>query len=134
MYADYKDYTGEFGGSVVPEESWHRVSGFASDWMDAATFGRLYDGIPEKWETQVRRCCCELAETYYSSVILPAMESEGAAPVASETNSTYSISYRSTSEQSASLLHGETAGLEDVLHCIAMKHLGRTGLLYRGVI
>lgn len=136
MYADYSYYTGDFGGSIVPEESWQRAAGAASDWMDAATFGRLTEGIPEEWERQVRRCCCELAESYYSSAILPqlaAADSSTGQLISAETNSTYSVTYRSASEQAASLLHGSDAGLEDVLHSIAMKHLGRTGLLFRGV-
>lgn len=136
MYADYSYYTGDYGGSLVPEDGWTNAAGKASDWMDAATFGRLADGIPAEWETQVRRCCCELAETYYSSVILPqsaAAENGTGQMISTETNNTYSVTYRSASDSVSALLHGSEAGLEDVLHSIVMKHLGRTGLLFRGL-
>lgn len=132
MYADYSYYTSRFGGDLVPEASWERAAGAASDWMDAATFGRLQEGIPSAWETQIRRCCCELAEVYYTDAIAPATDAETGAAVASETNSTYSITYRSTAENAAALLYGAAAGMEDQMLAVVRKHLGRTGLLFRG--
>lgn len=132
MYADYSYYSGTYGGTIVPETNWNAAAGKSSDRMDAATFGRLASGVPAAWDTQVKRCCCELAELYYSYVLLPTMQSENGQPVAAETNSTYSVTYRSAADTSAALLYGSGAGLENLVQAVLAKHLGRTGLLFRG--
>lgn len=134
MYADYSYYSGTYGGTTVPEESWTNAAGRASDRMDAATFGRLASGVPAVWDTQVRRCCCELAELYYSYVLLPASQSENGQAISAETNSTYSVTYRSAADTSSALLYGSGAGLEDLAQAVLAKHLGRTGLLFRGCV
>ncbi|MBQ9695776.1 MAG: hypothetical protein IJV58_05040 [Oscillospiraceae bacterium] len=134
MYAEYSYYTGSFGGTLVPEDDWDRAAGSASDWMDAATFGRLTAGVPEEWETQVKRCCCEMAEQVYSLVLSSADTDVGSSALASEQIGEYSVSYRSPADRASALLDGSTAGLEDVLRSIVRRYLGRTGLLYRGVI
>ena len=133
MYADYSYYAGTYGGTLVPETSWDAAAGKASDRMDAATFGRLVSGIPAESDTQVRRCCCELAELYYGSVMLPVSESSSGQMIGTETNSTYSVTYRSASETASALLYGSGAGFEDMAQNIIAKHLGCTGLLFRGV-
>ena len=133
MYADYSYYSGTYGGTIVPEESWNCAAGKASDRIDAAVFGRLASGIPAEFETQIKRCCCELAELYYSNVLLPASENSSGQAISTETNNTYSVTYRSVADTSAAFLHGSSAGLEDLAQSIIMKHLGRTGLLFRGV-
>lgn len=132
MYADYSYYKDNFGGTRIPETDWNRAAGFVSDWMDAATFGRLTAGVPSEWETQVRRCCCEMAEQAYTYVF--AGQNTDGGEVSSETVGSYSVSYRSSAETVSALLHGGAGGLEDVLYSIAGRYLGRTGLLYRGVI
>lgn len=133
MYADYSYYSGTYGGTLVPETSWNAAAGKASDRMDAAVFGRLASGVPAEFDTQVRRCCCELAELYYSCVLLPAAQSENGQAISTETNSTYSVTYRSTADTAAALLYGSGAGFEDLAQSVLAKHLGRTGLLFRGV-
>lgn len=45
-YADYKFYTESFG-NVVPETDFPRLAERASDFVDAMTFDRLVDGLPE---------------------------------------------------------------------------------------
>lgn len=136
MLADYSYYTNDFGGSVVPAESWQHTAEAASDWMCAVTFGRLDADIPVKYERQIKRCCCEIAEQMYlltQSAHGGSDAADGSGALASEKNGEYSAEYRSPAETAAALLHGDTAGLNDVLQSIAGKHLGRTGLLYRGV-
>lgn len=133
MYADYSYYSGDYGGTIVPATSWTAAAGKASDRMDAATFGRLTSGVPTGIESQVQRCCCELAELYYTNILLPASESSSGQMISTETNNTYSVTYRSTSDTVSALLHGVPAGFEDMAQAIILKHLGRTGLLFRGV-
>lgn len=132
MYADYSDYIGEYGGTMIPEEHWQRAARAASSRMDAATFGRLEDGVPAEHAAKVRACCCELAEQFWM-LTNSLTAQDDAAGKASESIGAYSVTYRSTAETVGSLLYGESAGLEDLLRSIIGRHLGRTGLLYRGV-
>lgn len=136
-YADFSYYKEFYAGTKITEESTFRhVAERASDYLDARTFGRLCDGIPVEYTAQVKRCCCEMAEQIYS-VSLAAVSAEGTvssmSAKASESIGAYSVTYRSPADNISAQLHGESAGLEDVLQSIIGKHLGRTGLLYRGV-
>ena len=135
MYPDYGYYTEEYGGTIVPEGFWKRAAGSASDYLNAVTFGRLENGIPEKYGTKVTRCLCEMAEQIWSISLSASAEgtASGEPAKASESNGAYSVTYRSASESISAQLHGDTAGLEDLLQHICRKHLSRTGLLYRGV-
>ena len=136
-YADFAYYSEVYGGNLIPENKFPSVSEKASDRIDAATFGRLESGIPEEYEKNVKRCCCELAESIYSySALSDGSAIAGAGSVASENIGKYSVTYRSGTEQISAVsaqLHGENSGLEDIYKNIIMRHLGRTGLLFRGV-
>ncbi|MBE6825849.1 MAG: hypothetical protein E7511_03065 [Ruminococcus sp.] len=133
MYPDYDYYTEDYGGAIVPEEFWKRAAGSASDYLNAVTFGRLENGIPGKYGTKVARCLCEMAEQIWITSLSAAADASGEPAKASESNGAYSVTYRSASEGISAQLHGDTAGLEDLLLHICRKHLSRTGLLYRGV-
>lgn len=134
IYADYNYYTTEFGGSLVPEASWNFTAGKVSDYLDAVTFGRLENGIPVNFERNVKRCACEMAE-YFFSFAESALKSgtNQAGTKTYEQIGAYSVNFGSVSDNISTLLDGSPAGLETLLAQIAMKHLGRTGLLYRGV-
>ena len=134
-YAEFSYYKEFYAGTKITEESTFRhAAERASDYLDARTFGRLCDGIPVEYTAQVKRCCCEMAEQIYSvSLSAASAVTSGTGAKASESNGAYSVTYRSAADGIAAQLHGESAGLEDVLQSIIGKHLGRTGLLYRGV-
>ncbi|MBR0483943.1 MAG: hypothetical protein IJJ69_04085 [Oscillospiraceae bacterium] len=134
IYADYPYYTESFGGSVIPEPAWNRTAGKASDYLDAATFGRLADGIPEKYADSVRRCECEIAEYLYTYAEALMKAGTGQAGAKSyEQIGAYSVNYASVSDSISALMNGSSAGLDSLIQEIIMKHLGRTGLLYRGL-
>jgi hypothetical protein len=101
------------------------------------TFGRLDDGVPEEYSDKVKRCCCELAECIFIYAgISHGSAFAGAGSIASETNGKYSVTFKNGTEQLSAVaaqLHGGTSGLEDIYADIVRRHLGRTGLLYRGV-
>lgn len=65
-YADYKFYTESFG-NVVPETDFPRLTEKASDFIDAMTFDRLVDGLPENERSQkrIKKAVCSLAELMY---------------------------------------------------------------------
>ena len=136
-YADYSYYRDVYGGKSIPETDFLSVSGKASDRIDAVTFGRLENGVPEEYEKNVKRCVCELSEVIYSySALSDGSAIAGSGTVSSEKVGQYSVTYRSGTEQISSIsaqLHGSSAGLEDIYYAVICRHLGRTGLLFRGV-
>lgn len=66
-YADYEFYTTSYFGSVVPETDFPRLAERASDFVDAMTFDRLVDGLPENERSQkrIKKAVCSLAELMY---------------------------------------------------------------------
>lgn len=136
-YADFAYYSEVYGGSLIPQDKFSSLAEKASDRIDAATFGRLENDVPEEYEKNVKRCCCELAENIYNySALSDGSAIAGAGSVASENIGKYSVTYRSGTEQISTIsaqLNGENSGLEDIYKNIIMRHLGRTGLLFRGI-
>ena len=53
--------------------------------------------------------------------------------VSSEKIGQYSVTYHSAADTISSMLNGSDAGMSDLLYSIVGRHLGSTGLLYRGV-
>lgn len=135
-YANYSYYSGIYGGSMIPEEQFDYYSARASEYIDQQTFDRLVSGVPQELTSKVSSCCCELAENIYRFVPISSENSSNVATgtdIASEKVGQYSISYRSDSEKISSILGKKDAGLSDLLYSITSKHLGSTGLLYKGV-
>jgi len=114
-YADYKYYTEEFCGTLIPQNDFPYFAARASEYIDWQTFGRLEKVIPEEYEAKVRSCCCALAESEYSF--------NRKADISSEKNGIYSVTYqaKSSAEHNAAKIR------------IISRYLGNTGLLYRGV-
>ena len=66
-YADYEFYTTSYFGSAVPETDFPRLAERASDFVDAMTFDRLVDGLPEneRSKKRIKKAVCSLAELMY---------------------------------------------------------------------
>ena len=66
-YADYEFYTTSYFGTVVPETDFPRLAERASDFVDAMTFDRLVDGLPEneRSKKRIKKAVCSLAELMY---------------------------------------------------------------------
>ena len=134
MLADYSYYTNDLGGTLIPKTDWTHTAEAASDWMCAATFGRLDNGIPYVYVRSVKRCCCEIAEQLYRFTAgADETDSDLTGAISHEEIGSYSITYQTPSEAISAMLYGKAAGLQDILYQIARKHLSCTGLLYRGV-
>lgn len=141
-YADYSYYKGEYCGGLIPEESFDFCSARASEYINMHTFDRITEGYMQANQAaalKIRSCCCELAESVYSYTVRTGDDENGggaAAGIASEKIGQYSINYRSESEEQAkkvSLAIGDEGNLEKLYYIIILKHLGSTGLMYRGV-
>ena len=66
-YADFEFYTTTYHGNVVPESDFDRIADLASDFLDAITFGRLIDGLPddERGKTKVQKAVCAVCDKLY---------------------------------------------------------------------
>lgn len=133
-YADYAYYSESYGGTLIPEEQFGFCAARASEYIDQQTFDRLVNGVPEELTSKVSSCCCELAENLYrfSAVTSDGGNSSGA-DISSEKIGQYSVTYRTGTETISSLLSGTDSGLNDLLYSVANRHLGSTGMLYKGV-
>lgn len=131
-YADYKDYRLIYCGTLfTAAEQFLPCAMRASDYMDAVTFGRLESGVPEEFSEKVKKCCCALAENffYYDAKMQPDAAVSGGAKQ-SETNSRYSVTYSNPLDSLSTLTGGS---FETYQYNTALRYLGRTGLMYRGV-
>ena len=132
-YADYGYYSESYGGSLIPEEKFSYYSSRASEYVDQQTYDRLAKGVPEEFADKVSSCCCEIAESLYRFSSVYGSGNGAGTNIASEKNGQYSITYRSSAESISAELNGSGAGLSDLLYSIISKHLGTTGLLFKGV-
>ena len=135
-YADYAFYSGTYSGSLIPEDQFGFYAARASEYIDQQTYNRISSEVPEELASRVSACCCELAENIYrfSAVSSSGGTSSGAgADISSEKVGQYSITYCTGAETISALLNGNDSGLNDLLYSIINKHLGNTGLLYKGV-
>ena len=131
IYADFAYYSASYGGSLISNDKFSYYAARASEYIDQQTYDRLAKGVPAELTNKVSSCCCEIADSLYR---FSADNANGSgAGIASEKNGQYSITYRSDSEKISAMLNGKGAGLSDLLYNIASKHLGMTGLLYKGV-
>ena len=122
-YADFSFYKDIFKGLIITDETiFESVSERASDYINAATFGRINKNILSDIaiSDKIKRCCCALSEATFQFQSY----SQGK-KVQSESNGKYSVSYAVPS------VNESNAGLLFKRECI--KYLGDTGLMYRGV-
>ncbi len=112
IYADYKWYSGNFHGSLIPESEFERRAAGASEYMRCMTFGRITDGISEFPE--IKNCCCAIAEADYNY--------SQKAGIASEKTGSCSVSYNAKNPDD---FNKERRNIINI-------YLGNTGLLFRG--
>ncbi len=132
IYADFPYYQDEYIGRVITDEKmFSTAAARASEYIDSVTFGRLEDSIPEEFSEKVKKCCCALAENffYYDAKTQPDAAVSGGAKQ-SETIGKYSVTFRNPLDSLAQLTSGS---FDTYQYNTALKYLGRTGLMYRGV-
>ena len=114
-YADYAYYSGTYGGAFA-ETDYNRLSGRASAYIDAITFGRAAGAAGGTFDGRLKDACCAVADAY-------ALAERGGI-IASESNDGVSVTYVA----GVSKLKTEDRRLYDA----AALYLGCTGLLFRG--
>lgn len=121
-YADYTWYTGDYGGSIIPESDFLRHAKWASYLIDQLTFGNITSDDDVIDCVKDATCAAaELAYNYYRSSIA----TEDGRGKKSETNDGYSISWDDTLNSAESLI---AECRESIL-----AYLQNTGLLSRHV-
>lgn len=131
-YATYREYQNVYSGTLfTSKEQFVTLAKRASEYIDAVTFGRLESGIPEEFVEKVKKCCCALAENlfYYDAKSQPDAAVSGGAKH-QETISKYSVTFRNPLDSLSALTGGS---FETYQYNTALRYLGRTGLMYRGV-
>lgn len=121
IYADYDYYKNIYLGNVISEADFPRLALRASQYIDYITMGKAEK---EPALSQVKMCCCAAAEQMQIIEKAKISAASESGEKQSESVGSYSVSYRNSSEISASA-ETEIAG-------IVRKYLAGTGLLYRG--
>lgn len=105
-YADYKFYTESFG-NVVPEADFPRLAEKASDFVDAMTFDRLVDGLPENERSQkrIKKAVCSLTELMYQIELAEKNAINQASASATDTN---------TGDKSTGIVTSISSGSESI--------------------
>lgn len=119
-YADYDFYTEQYGGILIDEADFPRLAVRASNYIDQITLNRAQERLEL---TEVRMCCCALAEQIQA--IERAQNAAQSGELKSESVGAYSVSYVT----SIDTLKGSQAEL----YSTAREYLAMTGLLYRGL-
>lgn len=140
MYADYDYYQTEFYGSNIEEDEFPRLAMRATMYIDNITMGKAADNADL---TEVKQCCCALAEDYQSIELAQKLATQALATALSDVQSSggeiqsesvgsYSRSTRSGGD-SASTAMSAAKTASATLYVTACKYLANTGLLYRGI-
>lgn len=133
IYADFPYYQDGYCGTAITDAVTFRTAAArASEYMDSITFGRIRpDMLHSPLAPAIQNCCCALAEAMVTYQLHGTASGESGTKK-SETQHNYSVTYTTPVETLGSLL-GSNATIQDYLYQIAMRYLGHTGLLYRGV-
>lgn len=133
VYIDYAYYTGNYGGSAIPEADFPRLARLASLYLDSITLNRA-----ARWPDRdlIQTAACALAEQYQiidtataaASAALITTKEGGGTEVQSESVGKWSQSYRSGGD-SASKSLSAAAAVRDTLLETAELYLGASGIM-----
>ena len=126
-YADFQYYMDIFRGTLISDSiQFGTLSERASEYIDMVTFNRLEDeNLLKQHETNIKKCCCALAENIFRYDLQYNTDVKS-----SESIGAYSVSY-SNPLDNLTMLSGST--FLEYQYKTALKYLGCTGLMYRGL-
>lgn len=123
-YADYQFYTEKYYGDTVPESDFQKYAERASDRIDAITFDRLIDGLPEneRAQTKVKKAVCAVADAIYQidQIKKASMETVGTVTREDGTVVNKSVSSVSSGSESISYVTGTSGSNTDIYSQAAM--------------
>ena len=125
MIADYEFYRDSYLGTLLTEESFPKYALRADSYLDLLTTGRYrYDCLPAGAAEAVRMAECAIAELCLN-LEQAELQSDAAWKVQGEKVGNHTVTYRNNAEI--------TAETEKQIKKIAVRYLGRYGLLYKGI-
>ena len=134
-YADYQFYTEKYYGDTVPESDFPKYAERASDRIDAITFDRLIDGLPENERAQakIKKAVCAVADAMYQidQIKKASMESVGIVTREDGTVVSKAISSVSSGSESISFATGSSGGAESIYGQAAVDKRVESVLLYQ---
>ena len=137
-YADYQFYTEKYYGDTVPESDFPKYVERASDRIDAITFDRLIDGLPEneRAQTKVKKAVCAVADAMYQidQIKKASMESVGIVTREDGTVVSKAVSSVSSGSESISFATGSSGGAESIYGQAAIDKRVESVLLYQVVM
>lgn len=132
-FVEYSDYKSEYKGILIPKDSFDSFAMKASSIVNYYTFDRIdKENIEDHVLIKVIFATCEIAELLYEQNQLKENQNDDKSIVASETVGPHSKTYVNKSNlQSQRILNKKDLDVE--CYNICLKHLSRSGLMYRGV-
>lgn len=126
-FITYLEYMNDYDGKIIPQSSFDIFAKQASSKVNYYTFNRIIE-----IDNNVIFAACEIAELLYEQNQLKLRLNDDNNIVASETVGPHSKTYVNKSNlQSKSILSNKE--LEQECYNICLRHLGSTGLMYRGI-
>ena len=133
-YADFPYYRDFFKGTLIKDENAFRtLAERSSEFIDTVTFDRLSDEeLLNQYKAKIQKCTCALSEMLFRRNLISDSDSENM-PQTSETIGAYSVSFANPYDyiQEVSMSDSD---FRKAMKNTALRYLGNTGLMYRGVI
>lgn len=131
-FITYSNYENDYKGILIPKEIFDNYAIKASSIVNYYTFDRCdKSNIPENDLIKVIFATCEVADILYKQDQLKTNIDDNESSIASETVGPRSVSYINKSNlQSQRILSKKE--LDKETYSVCLKHLSRTGLMYRG--
>lgn len=134
-YADFPYYRDFFKGTLIKDENAFRtLAERSSEFIDTVTFDRLSDEeLLNQYKAKIQKCTCALSELLFKKSSADRMLNAENMPETSETIGAYSVSFANPYDyiQEVSMSDSD---FRKALKNTALRYLGNTGLMYRGVI
>ena len=125
MIANYEFYRETYYGDQLTAENFPKYASRADAYLDELTMGKYADDCPNPKQIEaVKKAECAIADLCLN-LEQAELQSDAAWKVQGEKVGNHTVTYRNNAEI--------TAETEKQIKKIAVKYLGRYGLLYKGI-
>ncbi|MGN0677389.1 MAG: hypothetical protein ACI4K5_06560 [Ruminococcus sp.] len=133
-YADFPYYRDFFKGTLIKDENAFRtLAERSSEFIDTVTFDRLSDEeLLNQYKNKIQKCTCALSEMLFKRNLISDSDSENM-PKTSETIGAYSVEFANPYDYVKEISMSDS-DFRKALKNTALRYLGNTGLMFRGVI
>ena len=134
-YADFPYYRDFFKGTLIKDENAFRtLAERSSEFIDTVTFDRLSDEeLLNQYKNKIQKCTCALSELLFKKSSADRMLNAENMPETSETIGAYSVSFANPYDYVKEISMSDSDFIK-ALKNTALRYLGNTGLMYRGVV